>query len=427
MEGWGGMLDIRKVAGTFHGERARVLELSAVVFLWQAAVGIYFLSVVQQYLPQALHTGLAYPGYAMATYGVAKFAWQPVAGWIADRAGRRMTMLVGMVFSVPILILMMEVPHAHAFLAFSALLGIGAATMWPAFMAHVGETTPHGRRAHTMTWLNVAQMSGIGLGTLSGVLMVDFVTYSGAFWMCILFSALATAMVWRSVDRRPSPAPQVVSAAPVSPARDAGRHEPGAWKPGIVALAVIVLFLTMGTSLHTPMIGAYTHDVLKVKMSFMALLFPGPGILAGIAMWKLSHVADRYGRQVPLIGGLFVASVSIFALTLTTSPFIAVNLVVLAGLAYAISIPAWAAAALDATDAGSRGLWLGTLSAVQGLGVAGGQAAGGVIGGIWGPLAPFKIAALMLMIALALIVAHQSVQRVRSGAARLASVPVEIN
>ncbi len=172
-----------------------------------------------------------------------------------------------------------------------------------------------------------------------------------------------------------------------------------------------MLFLTIGTSLHTPMIGAYTHDVLKVKMSFMALLFPGPAVLAGIAMWKLSHVADRYGRQVPLIAGLFVASISIFALTLTTSPFIAVNLVVLAGLAYAISIPAWAAAALDATDTGSRGLWLGTLSAVQGLGVAGGQAMGGVIGGIWGPLAPFKIAALMLMIALALIVAHQSMHR----------------
>jgi hypothetical protein len=48
---------------------------------------------------------------------------------------------------------------------------------------------------------------------------------------------------------------------------------------------------------------------------------------------------------------------------------------------------------------------------VQGLGVAGGQALGGVIGGVWGPLAPFKLAALMLMLALALIVSHQAMQR----------------
>jgi MFS family permease len=400
------MIHVGTAAQPINGERARVFELAAVVFLWQAAVGIYFLSLVQQYLPQALHTGLAYPGYAMASYGVAKFVWQPAAGWIADRAGRRVTMVAGMALSVPVLALMMEIPDARAFLALSALLGVGAATMWPAVMAHVGETTPYRRRARTMSLLNIAQMTGIGLGTLSGVLMVDFVTYSGAFWMCILFSTLALGMVLRSVDGKD----ECASIIPVA-AIEARRIDETAWKPSVMVLAVIVLFLTVGTSLHTPMIGAYTHDVLKVKMSFLALLFPGPALLAGIALWKFGHLTDRYGRQVPLVAGLFVASVSIFALTLTRSPYIVVNLVVLAGLAYAISIPAWGAAALDATDVGSRGLWLGALSAVQGLGVAGGQALGGVIGGVWGPLAPFKLAALMLMLALALIVSHQAMQR----------------
>jgi MFS family permease len=199
-----------------------------------------------------------------------------------------------------------------------------------------------------------------------------------------------------------------------------------AWTPGIAMLAVIVLFLTVGTSLHTPMIGAYTHDVLRVKMSFLALLFPLPAVAAGIALWRLRKLEERYGRHVLLIGGLFVASISIFALTLTANPFIAVNLVVLAGLAYAISIPAWGAAALDATDVGSRGLWLGALSAVQGLGVAGGQALGGVIGGVWGPLAPFKLAALLLMLALAMIVAHQLAQSRGAGRA-VELIPVPLN
>ncbi|MDP9235805.1 MAG: MFS transporter [Chloroflexota bacterium] len=405
------MIPVRHAAAKIRGENARVLELAIVVFLWQAAVGVYFLSLVQQYLPQALHTGLAFPGYAMASYGVAKFAWQPAAGWIADRIGRRVTMVAGMAISGPVLALMMQVPDERAFLAFSALLGIGAATMWPAFMAHVGDTTPRGRRTRTMSMLNVAQMSGIGIGTLGGVLMVDFVTYGAAFWMCIGFSLLALMMVLRSVEPAGGrldlrPAPEVVQAAP---------RDPAARAPGVAMLALIVLFLTVGTSLHTPMIGAYTHDVLRVKMSFMALLFPGPAIVAAIVMWKFSRHADRYGRQVPLVAGLFVASICIFALTLTRSPFIVVNLVVLAGLAYAISVPAWGAAALDATDAGSRGLWLGSLSAVQGLGVAGGQALGGAIGGEWGPLAPFKLAALLLMIALVLILSHQAVHARRYG------------
>jgi MFS family permease len=394
------MINVRNVAGRLQGDSLKVLELATVVFLWHAAIGIYFLSLVQQYLPQALHTGTAYPGYAMAAYGVAKFAWQPLAGWAADRLGRRTLMIAGLAVNLPVLLLMMEVPDERAFLGFSALLGIGAATMWPAFMAHVGEVIPHSRRARTLTLLNLANMIGIGAGTLAGVMLVDFVTYGSAFWLCIGFNVLVLGVVMRRL-------PETRHAVIVPIAEVAARaRDATAWRPGMAMLAVTVLFLTIGTSLHTPMIGAYTRDVLQVKMSFLAMLFPLPALVAGVAMWKFGHLSDRFGRQVPLIGGLFVASLSLFALTLTRSPFIAVNLVVLAGLAYAVLIPAWGAAALDATDVGSRGLWLGALTAVQGLGTAGGQALGGLIGGVWGPLAPFKLAALMLMLAVALIATH---------------------
>ncbi len=412
------MIGVRRFS-SLSSERLRVLELGGVVFLWQAAVGIYFLSLVQQYLPEALNTGAAYPGYAMASYGVAKFVWQTPAGWIADRIGRRVTMIAGMAMSAPVLSLMMTIPDERTFLALSALLGIGAATMWPAFMAHVGETTPHGRRARTMSALNIAQMAGIGVGTLIGVLMVDFVTYGAAFWMCIAFNVLALAVVVRRID---APGASAIAAADVSAPHVSAED---AWKPGIAMLAVIVLFMTLGTSLHTPMIGAYTRDVLHVKLSYMALLLPAPAVLAGVAVWKFGHLTDRYGRQVPLVAGMLVAAVCIFLLTQTSNPFIVVNLVVLAGLAYAISIPAWGAAALDATDVGGRGLWLGALSAVQGLGVAGGQALGGVIGGEWGTLAPFKLAALLLMVALSLTVANQYGHRRQLRKA--AVVPVRID
>jgi len=408
LHGWWWMRRLRELL-TPRGERLRVLELAGIVFLAQAAVGVYLLALVQQYLPQKLDAGPAFPGYAMACYGLGKFVWQTPAGWLADRIGRRVAMVAGMALSVPVLALFMTVPNGGAFLAFSFLLGICAATTWPAFMAHVGEVTPHARRARTMSVLNIAQMAGLGLGTLAGVLMVDFVTYSAAFWSCIAFNVLALLVV---VQRVEPPAAQLTpvdhesqpSAEPVRATRpDASR----AWSPGIAVLAVIVLFLTVGTSMQAPMIGAYTDEVLKTRMSTLALLLPLPAAVAAIGFWKFGHLTDRYPRQVPLVVGLFVAALSIFALTQTTHPMIVVTLVVLAGSAYAISIPAWGAAALDATDVGSRGLWLGLLSTVQGLGAVGGQALGGVIGGAWGPTAPFKIAALALMIALTLTVAHQ--------------------
>src|SRR5205814_2738759 len=150
------------------------------------------------------------------------------------------TMVAGMAFSIPVLALMMEVPDERAFLAFSALLGIGAATMWPAFMAYVGETTPRARRARTMSLLNIAQMAGIGAGTFLGVMMVDFVTYGAAFWMCIGFSLLALLRVARRIERG-EPTYEVIPVTAVD-----NPVKTNAWSPGVAVLAVIVLFLTLG-------------------------------------------------------------------------------------------------------------------------------------------------------------------------------------
>ncbi len=91
---------------------------------------------------------------------------------------------------------------------------------------------------------------------------------------------------------------------------------------------------------------------------------------------------------------------------------------VLAGLGYAVSIPAWGAAALDATEIGGRGLMLGVLATVQGLGGAAGQAIGGMSSAFWGPVAPFKLGAVLLMAALLLTVLYLQHQR------RLAPAPV---
>ncbi len=382
---------------------AQTIELSLIVFLWQASIGVFFLSLVQQYLPEQLHAGAAFPGYAMALYGAVRFLWQPVAGWLADRIGRRLMMVAGGALTLPILVAMMQIPDQRVFLGLSALLGMAGATAWPALLAHVAETNERARRGRVMNVLNLSQLLGLGIGTMVGVTLFDYISYGAAFVACLVFNALALVFV---VRRPEGTAACAVEAEAKETSRKPACEVATAWRPGVLLLAAIVLFLSLGTTVHSPIIGQYLRDVLKVQFSEMALLLIAPGAVAAVLVIKLGHLADRFGRQVPLIAGLAVAAASIFALTLTSNPYIAVNLVVLAGLAYAVSLPAWSAAALDATDLGSRGMILGVLAAVQGLGGAMGQALGGQMGQLWGPLAPFKFGALFLVIALLLTLAH---------------------
>ena len=156
--------------------RRRLIELAATVFLWQASLGIFMLTLVQTYLPQQLNASNAFPGYALASYSLARFLWQVPAGWIADRVGRRLVLAVGIAVGLPVLAAMMLFPNGTLFLAFSGLYGLAAATMWPAFMAHVGDTNEPAKRGQVMHYLNLAQMIGLGVGAMIGVVLGDFVS-----------------------------------------------------------------------------------------------------------------------------------------------------------------------------------------------------------------------------------------------------------
>jgi MFS family permease len=387
-------------------DRASLLELTCSVILWQASVGIFLLSLLQKYLPEELGASAAFPGYAMATYGLAKLISQTPAGWLADRIGRRLTLSLGAFLALPAIFLMMEVRQVPLFLAFSALYGVSGAAIWPALMAHVGDTLEPSQRGQAMNKLNMAQLIGLGLGTVAGIFLVDYISYLAAFIAALSLNGLAFVLTARHLPQR--------RAAPLargSEAPEATGETRGPWTMSIFILAAISLFLSLGINFHAPALGAYTRQVLHVEMSQLALMIIVPGVVAAFIVARVGHLSDRFGRQRPLMVGLAVCALSLFALTRTTSSLLVVNLAVLAGLAYAVAVPAWSAAAIDAVEAGSRGLLLGALTAIQGLGGVMGQALGGTVGEAFGPLAPFRFGAMMLGVALVLTFVHMHHQR----------------
>lgn len=382
----------------------QVAELALTVLLWQASTGVFLLSLVQQYLPQHLEANAAFPGYALAIYAGGRFLLQAPAGWLADRIGRRRTLTLGIAISLPSVFLMLQVQEPASFLAFSGLYGAGSAAIWPSIMAYVGDTQEPGARGRTLNLLNVSQLVGLGIGTMAGVTLIDLISYKAAFGACLGFSAIALFFAYRGARGTAT-----IVAAPKRKRGATSISQLLSFR--VLMLAAIALLLSTGTTVQAPVVGAYANDVLHTKLYMMGIMLIGPGVAAAYIIMRFGHLADRFGRQPPLIGGLAVAALCYFALSQTTHPLLAVYLIVLAGLAYAVSIPAWGAAALDATEFGSRGLMLGVLATVQGIGGASGQALGGLTSAVWGPVAPFKIGAILLVLALVLTVMHLQHQR----------------
>ena len=380
-------------------------KLALTVMLWQASSGVFLLSLVQQYLPEQLGANAGFPGYALAFYASGRFLLQAPAGWLADWFGRRRTLILGVAVTLVSVVLMFQVQDATLFLTFSALYGAGSAAIWPSIMATVGDNHPPSERGRVLNMLNLSQLLGLGIGTMVGITLTDLISYQAAFAACLGFSSLALACAYRGSSTASAGA--AVQTAP----RPAGGLRRALLSPQVLLLAAIALLLSIGTTVQAPVVGEYSSEVLQTKLHVLGLMLLPPAAVAGFIAVRFGHLADRFGRQVPLIGGLAVAAGCYYALSLTTHPLVAVHLVVLAGLGYAISIPAWGAAALDATEIGGRGLMLGILATVQSLGGAVGQAVGGVTNAAWGPVAPFKLGAILLVLALVLTVLHLHQQR----------------
>jgi MFS family permease len=375
--------------------RSHALELAVICLLWQASSGVFLLSLVQQYLPHELDAHAAFPGYALAIYAAARFLLQTPAGWLADRLGRRRTLTAGIAICLPSVLLMQQVQDPTSFLAFSGLYGAGSAAIWPSIMAYVGDTGEPAVRGRTLNILNLSQLVGLGIGTMAGVTLTDYISYQAAFIACLAFNALALAFAYRGAREGGS----AVARERGAPARRVLRK---LLSPHVLLLAVIALLLSIGTTIQAPVVGTYASEVLETKMTVLGLMLLVPAPLAFLVALRLGRLTDKMSRQVALVGGLGVAALCYFALSQTSDPILAVNLVIIAGLAYAVSIPAWGAAALDATELGGRGLILGALATVQGVGGVAGQVVGGVTNAAWGPVAPFKVGALVLVAALLL-------------------------
>ena len=402
------MLQTARSRFAFHSRSTS--ELALTVLLWQASTGVFLLALVQQYLPQQLEANAAFPGYALAFYAGGRFLLQGPAGWLADHFGRRRTLTLGIGVSLSAVLLMLQVQDVTSFLVFSGLYGAGSAAIWPSIMAFVGDHGDPSARAKTLNMLNIAQLLGLGLGVMVGVTLIDLISYHAAFAACLAFSGFALAFAYRGA--KAAGAPVEKSGTETSKANGVLRR---LLSTRLLLLAGIAFLLSIGTTVQAPIIGQYTTEVLHTKMHVLGLMLLAPAAVALFLIVRFGHLADRFGRQVPLIGGLAVAAVCYYALSQTTNPLLAVNIVVIAGLAYAVSIPAWGAAALDATDLGGRGLMLGVLATVQGLGGVVGQAIGGASSAVWGPVAPFKVGAILLVLALMLTVVHLYHHR-RSGA-----------
>ncbi|MEU7453373.1 MDR family MFS transporter [Streptosporangium roseum] len=286
-------------------------------------VGMMVQPFIGVYLTQARGMSYAAAGAVMAVFGVGSLLSQIIAGWLADRFGRRITLTGGMVATAATMVALGYSTSLPAIVATMFVLGMTVDVYRPASNALVADLIPPLDRPRAYGLLFWALNLGFAVAMVAG----GWLARAGYGWMFGVNAATSLAfglLVWRAV-------PETLPA----------RSGPGGQRRGgfadvlkdrlMVAFSVITLISTVAYSqAFTTLPLAMTHEGFTTVDYGMVIAVNG--VLIVLVQPLTGDWFGRLDHSTVLAVGLAVIGAG-FALTAAVSSIIG----------YTVSVILWTA------------------------------------------------------------------------------------
>ena len=334
------------------------------------------LGTLPLYADGPLDAGAVGAGLAVGALSVTAVVFQPIAGRIGDRRGRRILVISGSLIVAGSVAAYTLAEGLALLVALRLVTGVGEAFIFVGAATIVTDLAPEGRRGEAISIYSLGLWCGLAIGPFLGELVLGDDRYD-AVWLTAAACALAAAL-FGVVLPETKPAGQ--------PAPGARLVHPDALRPGLVLVASVFGFAGFGA-----FVALYARE----------LGLDGAG--AAFLVFSVVVVAVRvFGRRLPDQLGPKRASgtaLALLAVGLTTiglwnepAGLYAGTVVFAAG--QALAFPALLTLAIAGTPASQRSSAVGTLTACADLGFAAGALALGGVAAAGGYESVFLAAAL---------------------------------
>ncbi|GII01876.1 MDR family MFS transporter [Planobispora takensis] len=168
-------------------------------------VGMMVEPFIGVYLTQARGMSLAAAGAVMAVFGAGSLISQILAGWLADRLGRRITLTGGMIATAATMVALGASTSLPAIVAAMFVLGLTLDAYRPASNALVADLVSAEDRPRAYGLLFWALNLGFAVAMVVGGWLAE-AGYGWMFWFNATTAVIFGLLVWRAVpETRPEP------------------------------------------------------------------------------------------------------------------------------------------------------------------------------------------------------------------------------
>lgn len=172
--------------------------LFAVTFCGLVAVGAV-LPVLPRYIHGPLDSGDVAVGVVIGAYAITGLLLRPFAGRLADRRGRKPTVLLGALVLAASGLLYLPSLGIAGLIAARLALGAGEGALYTAGASWIVDISPTARRGRVLGLYGLAVWGGLSVGPLAGELLLDAGGYR-AVWIFAAAMPLLGALIASRVE-----------------------------------------------------------------------------------------------------------------------------------------------------------------------------------------------------------------------------------
>ncbi len=323
----------------------------------------------------------------------------PVTGYLTDRFGRKPFVLIGSVLHIIAMVGDFYVDTYIPFLLLEILGGIGISVWMTSASVLMADSTRVETRGRVVAVREMSSRLGLlagpvvagAIGSLFGLRYIFF------FIAACKFAVIVVTVLWIKETHKRQPGQE--------------RGWPGFHRPNIdfsmfrtrafLALAIGTMAASMvgqGTGAFRTLFPPQTKEVAgldEAQIGFLLAIAVGLSIVAAL---PAGIVIDRYGRKLPLLGGLLMTALAAYIMAIMGSFQLAALAVIVFGLSEAFGTGTLQVYAMDLAPENERGAFLGVWGLFMSVGQIVGPLVVGVLADVYGFAIAFYFVAVLLVV-----------------------------
>lgn len=352
-----------------------VRNLLVVALLAEMGYAVLNISAMPMYLTVERGFGASVVGVALVGFLLSEAIFKGPMGHLADRYGCRTLMVVGPSVTVMTSLVTLAIPKGGGIFEVAPLIllrvldGVGAAMLWPAAFALMGDSVDDRLRQQGMSLLNLCYLLGVAMALPVGGMVNDLSGSKNAslYLSSGLFLLVAIA-IWRLMPKKSEQRVQHTAEGEfrLSDLMASARHI-----PEYLALSVVTF---AGIGFPMAIVKIFARDQFNMSESQFGFLIVLPGAIAmAILSVPMSKWGERLGRSRAVHWGMGLCSMGLALVSLGgifplfQAAWVIAAAVVPVGIGFLLAIPAWMASVSD-VDPKHRAANLGAVMTAQGIG-----------------------------------------------------------